>query len=93
MQLASRFASKSGRINPAKSELPYLDVNLLLNIDIVRHLIVLALAETILFQILPRKNMMDITPVFDHLFHTDVSRQESFDLLLECQLCISLLFE
>ncbi len=73
--------------------LPYLDVNLLLDIDIVRHLIVLALAETILFQILPRKNMMDIPQVFDHLLHTDVSRQEPFDLLLECQLCISLLFE
>jgi len=37
--------------------------------------------------------MMDIPPVFNHLLHTDVSRQEPFDLLLECQLCISLLFE
>jgi len=73
--------------------LPYLDVNLLLNIDIVRYLIILALAETMLFQILPWKNMMDIPPVFNHLLHTDVSRQEPFDLLLECQLCISLLFE
>jgi len=73
--------------------LPYLDVNLLLDIDIVRYLIILALAETILFQILPWKNMMDITPVLNHLLHTDVTRQEPFDLLLKCKLGISLLFE
>jgi len=57
---------------------PYLDVNLLLNIDIVRHPIILALADTILLQILPWKNMMNIPPVFNHLLHTDVSRQEPF---------------
>jgi len=56
---------------------PHLDVNLLLNIDIVCHLIILVLADTILLQILPWKNMMDIPPVFNHLLDTDVSRQET----------------